>query len=119
MIIKQLTTKLSGCTPEKLADEKFLNQLLEEISSEIKVTIVKRMSHFYNPGVSVVFLLAESHISIHTWPELGFADLDIVSCKGTDIQKGLDMAVKALNPKKIEKHASEFVQDGVSVKVPS
>jgi len=120
MIIKQLTAKLSGCMPEKLADEKFLNQLIENISSEIKVTIVKRMSHFYNPGVSVVFLLAESHISIHTWPELGFADLDIVSCKGTsDVQKGLDMAVKALEPNKIEKNISEYIQEGASVKVPA
>ena len=73
------------------------------------MTIIKRVSHFYGPGVSVVFLLAESHVSIHTWPEFGFADFEVVSCKeSSDIVKGLNMAVEALKPKGVDKNISEY-----------
>ncbi|HIH17362.1 MAG TPA: adenosylmethionine decarboxylase [Nanoarchaeota archaeon] len=112
MNIKYLYAKLNGCRPDKLADEKVLVRLLDDISSEINVHVVKRMSHYYGPGVSVVFLLAESHISVHTWPELGFADFEIVSCTGnSDVNKGLEMAAKALGATKVDKQISEYKQN--------
>ena len=80
--------------------------------------VVKRMSHYYGPGVSVVFLLAESHISIHTWPELGFADFEIVSCTGnSDVERGLEIAAKELGATRIDKNVSEYKQDIPVLKV--
>jgi len=118
MNIKYLYAKLNGCQPDRLADEKFLVRLLDNISSEINVHVVKRMSHYYGPGVSVVFLLAESHISIHTWPELGFADFEIVSCTGnSDVERGLEIAAKTLGATKIEKRVSEYIQEIPALKV--
>ena len=112
MNIKYLYAKLNGCQPDKLADEKFLVRLLDNISSDINVHVVKRMSHYYGPGVSVVFLLAESHISIHTWPELGFADFEIVSCNPeSDVERGLDLAAKGLGAAKVEKKISYYKQE--------
>ena len=118
MNIKYLYAKLNGCQSDRLADEKFLVRLLDNISSEINVHVVKRMSHYYGPGVSVVFLLAESHISIHTWPELGFADFEIVSCTGnSDVERRLEIAAKELGATRIDKNVSEYKQDIPVLKV--
>lgn len=109
MIIKQLHAKLDGCPREHLRDEKFLREVAERIVSALNMTVVKRVSHVYNPGVSVVFLLAESHLSIHTWPEIGFVDLEIESCKEeSDVLKGLEIAIKMLKPKHFEKYVFEY-----------
>ncbi|PIS21143.1 adenosylmethionine decarboxylase [candidate division WWE3 bacterium CG08_land_8_20_14_0_20_43_13] len=71
------------------ADSSFLNcpELLEEaltkVCQETGLSIVKRVSHQFNPtGVSLVFILGESHLAVHTWPESKFAHLDLVTCSG-------------------------------------
>jgi len=49
-------------------------------------------------GVSGVLVLAESHISIHTWPERGFAALDIFMCGACDPYKGVQVLKEAFEP---------------------
>ncbi len=55
-----------------------------------------------NGGVSGVLVLAESHISIHTWPERSFAALDIFMCGECDPHKTLPVLEKAFQPNNIE-----------------
>ena len=59
-------------------------------------------SHFHSfgeaMGVTGVLLLAESHISIHTWPECGFAAADIFMCGNAQPQLALDVIESALQP---------------------
>ena len=59
-------------------------------------------SHFhpFGPGLGVtgVVLLAESHISIHTWPEQGYAAIDIFMCGAAEPQRALDVLREALAP---------------------
>jgi S-adenosylmethionine decarboxylase len=59
-------------------------------------------SHFHTfgegLGVTGVLLLAESHISIHTWPEYGFAAADIFMCGEAQPQRALDVIGHALDP---------------------
>jgi S-adenosylmethionine decarboxylase len=59
-------------------------------------------SHFHTfgsaEGVTGVVLLAESHISIHTWPEADFAAVDIFMCGAANPQRALDALVQALAP---------------------
>ncbi len=50
-------------------------------AKEAKATIVETSFHKFNPfGISGVVVIAESHISIHTWPEYGYAAIDIFTC---------------------------------------
>ncbi|MEO7578751.1 MAG: adenosylmethionine decarboxylase [Massilia sp.] len=60
-------------------------------------------SHFHTfgegLGVTGVVLLAESHISIHTWPECGFAAADIFMCGAAQPQRALDVIEHALQPR--------------------
>jgi len=59
-------------------------------------------SHFHSfdagKGVTGVVLLAESHISIHTWPEFGFAAADIFMCGTAQVHFALDVIKQALSP---------------------
>lgn len=79
---------LYGCPPELLRDEGFLKRLLSSAAEAAGASILG--SHFHtfggSGGVTGVLLLAESHISIHTWPEHGFAAVDVFLCGGLGLE---------------------------------
>ena len=57
------------------------------------------LHHFTpNGGISGVAVLAESHISIHSWPENGYAAMDVCMCGDADPHKTLDIIQKAFEP---------------------
>jgi S-adenosylmethionine decarboxylase len=49
-------------------------------------------THFFGPGVSTVIILSESHLSAHTWPELGYVHLDVVTCVKKLTRESLEAA---------------------------
>jgi len=55
-------------------------------------------------GISGVAILAESHISIHTWPERGYAALDIFMCGACDPYRALPALRNALRPARVQTH---------------
>ena len=55
-----------------------------------------------NGGVSGVAVLAESHISVHTWPELGFAAFDVFMCGSCDPHKAVPVLERAFMPERVE-----------------
>jgi S-adenosylmethionine decarboxylase len=58
-----------------------VREVLHEAARKARVTVVHSAFHGFNPaGVSGVVVLAESHITIHTWPEEGYAAADIFTC---------------------------------------
>jgi len=76
---------LYGCDPDKLNDEKLIKNLLHDAAYCAKMTVLNTMTHkFYPQGVTGVVMLAESHISIHTWPEEGMAAVDVYTCGSND-----------------------------------
>lgn len=73
--------ELYGCSRPLLKDPSFVQRSLREAATACESTLVGEMSHEFHPqGVTAVALLAESHITIHTWPELGYAAIDIFTC---------------------------------------
>ncbi|HOD65119.1 MAG TPA: adenosylmethionine decarboxylase [candidate division Zixibacteria bacterium] len=78
---RHLVVELSECNQEKLNDLSFLEECLDEAVRRSGATKVRSVFHRYNPqGVSGVVVIAESHISIHTWPEYGYAAVDFFTC---------------------------------------
>ncbi|MBU8933897.1 MAG: adenosylmethionine decarboxylase [candidate division Zixibacteria bacterium] len=81
---RHLVVELSQCDCEQLDDLDFLERCLNEAVRCSGATKVKSVFHRYNPqGVSGVVVIAESHCSIHTWPEYGYAAVDFFTCGET------------------------------------
>lgn len=81
--------ELFGCDPNALDDIRGIEEAMEKGALESGLTVLGRVFHHFSPqGVTGVLVVAESHISIHTWPELGYAALDVFTCgKNTDPMK--------------------------------
>lgn len=86
--------ELSGCDPEKLKRVVGVRRAMLEAARRANGTIVKAVFHAFSPwGVSGVVVIAESHLTIHTWPEHGYAAVDVFSCspklKQAEVRKWL------------------------------
>ena len=78
---RHLIVELVGCNPRKLDDLEYVSQILKEAAIYANATVVDTSFHKFNPyGISGVVVVAESHIAIHTWPEYGYASLDVYTC---------------------------------------
>lgn len=85
-----------------LRDAKALEELVAEAASRGNMTVLDVKSWKIGDGVSVVAIILESHISIHTWPEYDFATVDVYSCgTHTDPEKAFNYIAEALKPEKI------------------
>ena len=95
---KQLLLELKGCDKEVLNDLGFLKSALLAAASECGATALGDSFHQFNPqGVSGVVVIAESHLFIHTWPEYGYAAVDIFTC-GNSVQpeKAAELLIEKL-----------------------
>ena len=76
-----LLAELNGCPQENLNDPAAIEVKLVEAAKAAGATVVSSHFHHFSPqGVSGVIIIAESHITLHTWPELGYAALDVFTC---------------------------------------
>lgn len=74
-----LLIELTGA--QRLTDAAYIQKVIETCAKEAKATVLHSYYHpFLNQGVSGVTIIAESHISIHTWPEYCFASIDCYMC---------------------------------------
>ena len=81
MIGKHYILELYDCDPIKLNDEAFVRTTITTSAKIAGATLINLMTHRFTPrGVTGLALLAESHISIHTWPEIGYGAVDIFTC---------------------------------------
>ena len=100
---KHLLLELYRCNCEKLNDESFLRCTLNRAAKLANATVLNLMSNKFEPqGVTAIALLAESHISIHTWPESNYSAVDIFTC-GQNMKPDIasDYLIEAL---KAEEH---------------
>jgi S-adenosylmethionine decarboxylase len=76
-----LLVELKDCNKALLNDIQEIGDILVSAAKEAKATIIESRFHQFNPfGISGVVIIAESHLTIHTWPEYGFAAVDIFTC---------------------------------------
>ena len=91
-----LIAELSGCTAD-LTDREGIRRHLITAAEEAGATVLGSCCHqFANGGVSCVVLLAESHVSIHTWPEEQYAAVDVYTCGSISTQHILNRLMAAL-----------------------
>ncbi|AMA73046.1 MULTISPECIES: adenosylmethionine decarboxylase [Aneurinibacillus] len=92
-----------GVDFEKLNSAEFLQHHLVEAAEACGATVLSVQSKQFEPqGATVLVLLSESHISIHTYPEKGFAALDCYTCGETvDPELAIEYMVNILQPEKL------------------
>ena len=76
-----LLLELKDCNPALLNDLNYIRQAMLTAAEDVGATVVGESFHHFTPqGVTGILAIAESHISIHTWPEYAYAAADIFSC---------------------------------------
>ena len=87
---------------KNLQDTKHVLKALSESALACGATILETKLHSFgeNCGITGVAILAESHITIHTWPEFNYAALDIFVCGSCDAHKSIPILQKFFEPKK-------------------
>ena len=107
-----VTIDASGCNKRKLASVTLVYDILNRLPDKIGMTkmtlpyVVKWMDKFANgtEGVSGFVMIAESHISIHTFTDQDYVFMDIFSCRGFDADRAVGYLTSAFESTKIEKH---------------
>jgi S-adenosylmethionine decarboxylase len=97
---RHLLADLDGVKPSVLSDADKIRAILVQGAEQAGATVLFSHIHGFGAGQGVtgVVLLAESHISIHTWPECGFAAVDIFMCGAASPDAALAHIVSALEP---------------------
>jgi len=88
---------------ERLDDLAHVEATLRDAVTAAKATLLHIHLHHFTPnqGISGVAVLAESHISVHTWPENGYAALDVFMCGGAEPHATIEVLRAAFNPDRL------------------
>jgi len=123
-----LTLDLEDCDVKKLADVHHVFNVLSDLPEKIGMTKITQPYVFpysglvpEDKGITGVAIIAESHISIHTFQEKGYAFVDLFSCKPFEVETAADYLIKAFGAKKVQKN---IVERGLNfpreqIKIPS
>jgi S-adenosylmethionine decarboxylase len=83
---RHLLVELQECNKEVLDNLGFLRKTMLDAAIACGAVVLGDSFHRFSPqGVSGVVVIAESHLSVHTWPEYGYAAVDIFTC-GTTVE---------------------------------
>ncbi len=95
---RHLLLELKMCNKEVLDDLDFLRECLNEAAIQSGATVVGESFYHFSPyGVSGVVNIAESHIAVHTWPEYGYAAVDVFTCgNNVDPEKAARLIIEKL-----------------------
>lgn len=104
---KHILIELNECNKDLLNDIEYLRTALSDVARRIGATVIKDAFYQFTPqGVSGVVIIAESHLSIHTWPEYNFAAVDVFTCG--DVIEPKD-AVKPLS-EKLKARSTSYIE---------
>jgi S-adenosylmethionine decarboxylase len=113
---RHLLVELHDCDREALNDLDLIRDIMLKAAIESGAVILGNSFHRFSPqGVSGVVVIAESHLSIHTWPEFGYAAVDVFTC-GTCVnpEKAAAVLIERLASKN---HSTMEIPRGVLVTV--
>lgn len=92
-----------GCPAGPLDDPAFVEAAMRRAAEAAEATVVQVALHRFSPqGVSGVVVLEESHLSVHTWPEQGYAAVDFFTCGDCHPERGQAALAEALGAARVE-----------------
>ncbi|MCE3009670.1 MAG: polyamine aminopropyltransferase [Proteobacteria bacterium] len=78
---RHILVEFIGCSPELMNDVAHIEQAMVTAAKTAGATVIQSTFHHFSPyGVSGVVVIQESHLAIHTWPEYGYAAVDLFTC---------------------------------------
>jgi len=105
---RHLLVEYRDCEPEVLDDRARLEALLGEAAAAANATVVGAVfRRFSGQGITGVLVLEESHISIHSWPEAGYAAVDFYTCGDCDPDAARGVLERGLGATAVEVVAVE------------
>ena len=111
IIGKHVYGNLYGCDKKVLSDVNLLRRLVSEAAELAKMTLIELKSWKFGGekgGVSVIALVVESHIAIHTWPNYRYAAIDVFTCgERSNPDEAFEHIRNALAPSKVIKHYAD------------
>lgn len=103
--------ELYACPSERLLWPAESEAILLAAAGVMRATVMGSHFHTFSPhGVSGVVIIAESHLTVHTWPEHRYAAVDVFSCGDLDLEAGIDSLVGAFGA---GRHEVRFFDRGV------
>lgn len=99
-----LLVELYGCDKAALELEKSVGGVMRQAAEDSEATVVTQSFHEFQPyGVSGAVIIQESHYTIHTWPEHGYAAVDLFYCGGTvKVHKAIETLREGFKPTRIK-----------------
>ena len=109
---QHILVDLYGCDAELLNDVAYIEEHLKQAALAAGATIVGSTFHRFSPhGITGVLTIQESHLAIHTWPEYGFAAVDLFTCgEGIDpwpAYESIKTALRAAHGTAVEMHRGQ------------
>jgi len=100
-----IIAEFRGVDPGKISRVEDLRNILDRVVSKSGLHVVSSSFHQFEPhGVSAIYLLSESHLSVHTWPEYCYVALDIFTCgNGEPALRTFQLLKEELRPKIVKK----------------
>ena len=98
---RHILAEIYGCDPRILNNKDFIEKIMVESALKAGAEVREVAFHKFSPqGVSGVVIISESHLTIHSWPELGYAAVDVFTC-GDSVNpwKACDYITEYLNAK--------------------
>jgi S-adenosylmethionine decarboxylase len=102
---RHVLAELYGCDDRLLDDLEAVSEHMRGAADAVGATVVGAAFHRYAPqGVSGVLLIAESHLSVHTWPEAAYVAIDLFTCGGLDPRRGVRHLAQAFGATSVRMH---------------
>jgi S-adenosylmethionine decarboxylase len=99
---KELIVEVWDPSGVDLTDKDSIRAILLRAAKRSGSTVIRSFFHrLYPGGITGFLLLKESHISIHTWPEYGYAAIDFFTCGKADSYKALEEVEKSFQPRRV------------------
>lgn len=102
---RHLLAEFYGCSDASIDDVERMRVHMRAAAEAVGATIVGEAFHRYQPqGVSGTLLIAESHLSVHSWPEAGYVAVDVFTCGGLDPRPAFSLLEEALGATESRMH---------------
>ena len=118
---RHVLAELTGCSAVVLNDPASLENGFRRCAEEGGATLVSSHFHHFSPqGVSGVVVIAQSHVTVHTWPEHGYAAVDVFTCGQPEIAEAvMELIIASLHAETVHRTSFERGPHSIPQQLPA